>query len=508
MQLTQGLRRSATLYRQRTATISAGHSRSYGELEDRVARLAGALQSRECRPGDRIAILAHNSDHYIAAYYAIAWAGCVSVPFNTRWARAEVEAAMEDARPVLVLTDAACAEMVQPLVAAGVATICMDNCGDGGSFDVLVASQERTEDRCGAGSDLLGIIYTGGTTGRSKGVMLSHDNVLTNFLILHAAEPYEPASVFLHTPPMFHLADVTNLFGMIMLGGTNVVLPGFEPRATVQAIECYKVSALVLVPTMIGMLCETLRQEPADMSSVTRLTYGASPISAAVLEQAMRALPNARFCQAYGQTELSPCATVLDHADHLAGKLRSAGRALPCVDLQIVDDDMRPLPQGQIGEIVARSPCMMLGYLNQPEVTAQTIVGGWLRTGDVGSIDEEGYLFLEDRKKDMIVSGGENIYSAEVENALLTHADVLQCAVIGIPSDRWGESVHAVLYMRPGSSVGEDQLAEHCEGLIANYKRPKSFDLRTEPLPLSGVGKILKTALREPFWAKIERNIN
>ena len=507
MQLTQTLRRSAHLNRSRAATICSGRRRTYAEIAERVARLASALAAKGCRPGDRIAIMALNSDYFVEAYYAIAWAGCVSVPFNTRWARAEIEWAMEDARPVLAIFDAAFAETARAVAAAGVPVIGMDESFGEDSFDMLISGHDIMDDLSGSGSDLLGVIYTGGTTGRSKGVMLSHANLLTNFLILNAAEPYETDAVFLHTPPMFHLADVTNLFGMVMLGGTNVILPGFEARAAINAIVEHKVSSLVLVPTMIGMLCEALRELPADMSSVCRLTYGASPISSSLLEQAMKALPNARFCQAYGQTELSPCVTVLNHADHLAGRLRSAGRALPCVDLRIVNDEMAPVTHGQVGEIVVRGPCMMLGYLNQPEVTVETIVDGWLRTGDVGYLDTDGYLFLEDRKKDMIISGGENIYSTEVENALLSHDDVLQCAVIGIPDEQWGERVHAVVYVRPGSSIGEDDLLVHCTPLIANYKRPKSFDLRQQPLPLSGVGKILKTELRAPYWAKQGRNI-
>jgi long-chain acyl-CoA synthetase len=237
------------------------------------------------------------------------------------------------------------------------------------------------------------------------------------------------------------------------------------------------------------------------------MIYGASPISTAALQATMKFLPNAKFCQAYGQTELSPGATVLDHDDHLAGRLRSAGRPLPCVDLRIVDEDMRSLPTGEVGQVVVRGPNVMLGYWNQPELTAETIVDGWLKTGDAGYLDPEGYLFLVDRVKDMIVSGGENVYSSEVENALLAHDEVLQCAVIGVPDERWGERVHAVLFVRPGSSVTEDDLVAHCRPLIANYKRPKSFELRYEPLPLSGVGKILKTELRKAFWGEGDRRI-
>lgn len=496
MQLTQGLRRSKALYGKRTATICEGRVKTWASLADRVERLAGGLVALGAQKGDRIAILDHNNDHYIEAFYAIAWAGAVSVPFNTRWAPAEIDHALGDATPRIAFLGTTFAGHRDRFEKAGAQVIMMDEA----SIGRLIETNDPVPDGSGSGNDLAAIFYTGGTTGRSKGVMLSHLNLLSDFFLVQAVAPHEPDTVYLHTPPMFHLADAAKIFGLTMLGATHVVLPGFEPRATIDAISRHRITDLVLVPTMIGMLCETLREHPGDISSVRNLIYGASPISASLLETAMRVLPNAKFCQAYGQTELSPGATVLDHADHLAGRLRSAGRPIPCVDLRIVDRDMRPVPAGDVGEVVVRGPNVMLGYWQQPELTAQTIVDGWLRTGDAGYLDPDGYLFLVDRVKDMIVSGGENVYSAEVENALLSHADVLQCAVIGVPDERWGERVHAVLYVRPGACVTEADLAAHCQPLIANYKRPKSFDLRQEALPLSGVGKILKTELRKPFW--------
>ena len=507
MQLTQSLRRNEMLYADRAATIFADRETCWSELGARVARLAGSLHAKGARPGDRVAILALNSDRYLEVYYALAWSGCIAVPCNTRWAAAEIEHAISESQPALVFVDAHFAAYAETFARSGIAVIGMDEAAGADSLEHLVNTGERLPDRCGSGGDLAGIFYTGGTTGRSKGVMLSHANLLTNFLLLQAVAPYDADTVFLHTPPMFHLADATHLFGLSMLGATHVILPGFEANAAIDAIERHGITAMVLVPTMIGMLCEALRDRPADMSSVRRLTYGASPISAALLERALTALPNARFCQAYGQTELSPCATVLDHEAHLAGRLDSAGRPLPTVDVRIVDGAMRDVPRGEVGEIVARGPCAMIGYWRQPEATAATVVDGWVRTGDAGRFDAEGFLYLVDRVKDMIVSGGENVYSAEVESALLRHPEILQCAVIGIPDERWGEAVHAVLQVRAGSTVTPAELAAHCEPLIANYKRPRSWALRRESLPLSGVGKIMKTELRRGFWEGRARNI-
>jgi long-chain acyl-CoA synthetase len=240
--------------------------------------------------------------------------------------------------------------------------------------------------------------------------------------------------------------------------------------------------------------------------------YGASPIGEALLERAMRQLPGAEFIQAYGMTELAPAATVLPAWYHSpegrkAGKLRSAGRATFCTEVAIVDADDGELPRGQVGEVVVRSPCVMLGYWNKPRETAEALRGGWMHTGDSGYMDHDGFLFIVDRIKDMIVSGGENVYSVEVENALVRHPAVAACAVIGIPDPQWGEAVHAVVVKKAGASVTAEQLREHCKALIAGYKCPRSVDF-VDALPLSGAGKVLKRTLREPFWQGRERRVS
>lgn len=511
MRLTQGLHRSRHLFGERVATVYYDRTRSWAEVADRVARLAAGLEALGANPGDRIAILAHNSDHYLEAYYAIAWCGCVAVPFNTRWAIAELTHAIEDSKPSIILVGGSFSGCIDDFTRAGLLVIQMDGPSAFGaisSFAGLIEANGPIVDRCGSNTDLAAIFYTGGTTGKSKGVMLSHENLIINFLMQQAVAPYPADTRFLHSPPMFHLADAGCLLGLTMLGATHVILPGFHTEAVIEAIERDGVNALVLVPTMIGMLCEELSARQLTLDNIRRVTYGASSISKTTLARAMQALPNAEFCQGYGQTELSPVATILTHEDHLAGHLSSAGRPPPLCDLRIVDEDFREMPVGSVGEVAVRGPGVMQGYWNLPELTSHTIREGWLRTGDAGRVDEEGYLYLVDRVKDMIVSGGENVYSAEVENALLSHPDVMQCAVIGIPDSIWGESVHAVVQLRNGSTASIAELLAHCEPLIARYKHPKSFDLRDDPLPLSGVGKILKTELRAPFWQGIDRRIS
>jgi long-chain acyl-CoA synthetase len=510
MRLTMGLQQSAAHHPTRVATIFENRRRTYAEVLDRVARFAAGLAALGAKPGDRVAILALNSDAYFEAYYAIFWAGCLAVPCNTRWAVAEHLAALEDCEPSLVLVDQNFEHIVAQLPAAlRSRVIYMGEARGQFVAEELIAKASPITDQSGAGDMPAAIFYTGGTTGVSKGVILSHDNLIVNFLACCTVEPHPRDCVYLHVAPMFHLADATMLLGLTQIGGTHVILSRFDPAAVVDAIQKYGVNSVLLVPTMIGMVDQYLHDHPESLTHVRRMTYGASPISETLMRRTLQMFPNARITQAYGQTELSPVATFLLHEHHLTpGKLRSAGRAIPSVELKIVDAQLATLATGEVGEILARGPNVMQGYWRKPELTAATIVDGWVRTGDAGYLDEDGFLFLVDRVKDMIVTGGENVYSAEVENALAQHAAVLECAVIGVPDDRWGERVHAVIRFRPACAATEDDLTAHCTKLIAGYKRPRSFEFRNEPLPLSGAGKILKTELRKRHWGSAGRSVN
>jgi len=517
MYLTQGLHRSAQIHPDGPATVFGSRRRNWRELKDRVARYASVLVAKGMKRGDRVAVIAMNSDYYLETYYAVAWAGGVVVPANVRWAAAEHIFAMQDSGASFLLVDKTFASLVAPLSAAcDLRAVLYIDDGDAPagteSAPALIETASPMEDACDEGDELYGLFYTGGTTGRSKGVMLSHRNLVSNALCSNAMVPYNADASFLHSPPMFHLADAAAIIGLTMVGGTHVIVPFFSPENVVKAIEAERVTALVLVPTMFGMLRDYLSGNPADLTSVTQIKYGASPISETLLRDAMAMFPNAEFMQAYGQTELSPCATILEPKFHKAtanGKnyLRSAGRAVIGTEVKIVDENMAECALGDVGEIAVRSPGAMLGYWNQPELTAKTIVNGWLRTGDAGYMDDEGFVFLVDRVKDMIVSGGENVFSAEVENALSAHTGIAECAVIGIPDEKWGESVHAIVRMKPGVNATPDEIIAHCKTLIAGYKCPRSVEIRLEPLPLSGAGKILKVELRKPFWEGHARRI-
>ncbi|TFH67063.1 MAG: fatty-acid--CoA ligase, partial [Gemmatimonadales bacterium] len=314
-----------------------------------------------------------------------------------------------------------------------------------------------------------------------------------------------PSDILLHAAPMFHIADGFLCMASATHGVKSVILPTFDPTMVLRSMQDDGITQTLLVPTMIGMVVNHPEVERYDLSGVQRVLYGASPMPERVIVRAMEVMPTTEFVQAYGQTETSPILTILESEYHVtsgpkAGRLRSAGRALPGVDISIQDPDGNEVPRTTVGEVCARGDNIMLGYWKLPEATREAFRGGWLHTGDGGYMDEEGFVFIVDRVKDMIISGGENVYSAEVENAVYQHAAVAECAVIGIPHDAWGEQVHAIIRLKPGASATEAELVDHCHGLIAGFKCPRSVEFREDALPLSGAGKILKRELRKPFW--------
>ncbi|WP_047309702.1 AMP-binding protein, partial [Rhodopseudomonas palustris] len=355
--------------------------------------------------------------------------------------------------------------------------------------------------------------YTGGTTGRSKGVMLSHGNLMANALNALGEGLFPGTSVYLHAAPMFHLANGAAMYSLLLSGGSNVMIPSFTPEGVMQAMQNDRVTDVLLVPTMIQMFVDHPALKNYDLSSLKNIVYGASPISEAVLARASAALPNVQFTQAYGMTELSPIATLLHWKEHIGdgkakGRQRAAGRATLGCEVRIVDAEDRTVPYGTVGEICVRGDNVMMGYWERPEETARALLGGWMHTGDGGYMDELGFVYVVDRVKDMIISGGENVYSVEVENAVAQHPAVAQCAVIGIPHEAWGEQVHAVVVTKAGATVTADELIAHCKALIAGYKCPRSVEITETPLPLSGAGKILKRELRQPYWENRERRVS
>ena len=522
MQLTQGIHRAVQLHPDKIALECGDRAIGWATFADRVARLAGAFRARGVAPNDRVAMLAGNSDRYVEFYFATLWSGGVLVPINTRWSRAEMAACIDDCEPVLLIADGAHLTLalslrdecksVREVLLADVPSAASEQ-AHVADWESLIRNGDPAADARRNGQDLAALFYTGGTTGRAKGVMLSHANFMANSMMQIANLGLHETAVHLHVSPMFHVAGGARLFSVTVAGATHAVLEAFEPDAFLAAIERFNVTVTVVVPTVLNRLVDHPNLQRYDLSSLQLLSYGASPMPEALLKRAMQRLPGIAFLQSYGMTELSPVATMLMPRYHTfegpdAGYTRSAGQAVFNAEVAVVDAQDRSLPTGEIGEICVRGPMVMQGYWRQPEQTAQALRGGWMHTGDAGYIDARGFVFLVDRVKDMIVTGGENVYSAEVENVIYQHPAVHECAVIGVPSDAWGESVHAIVVTKPGLVATPDEIIAFCRERIAHYKAPKSCNVLDEDLPKSGAGKILKADLRKPFWTHTTRGIN
>ena len=510
MQLTRSLLRARRMFGERTCLIQGERRWTWNAHVERVSRLAGALLALGVKEGDRVSILSHSSDRYIEVAYAILWAGAVLVPLSTRATEPELADTLADSDaevlfigddflPVLPALKAACGQLSHVIHLGEGA--CPDGLLD---YEGLIAASPEAPRAERGGNDLAAIFYTGGTTGRAKGVMLSHANLYANAVHALAQYRYDERTVYLHAGPLYHLAAGSRIFTTTIAAATHVVIPRFSVDEVISAIETHKITMSALVPTMMSMLAEHPRFATADLSSLDLITYGASPMPEALIADLLRRLPHVRFGQAYGMTELSPACSYLEPRHHslapeMRHLLRSAGRPALGVDLRIVDHEDQDVPVGTVGEIIVAGPIVMQGYWKLPELTAQALRGGYMHTGDLGYRDADGFLFVVDRLKDMIVTGGENVYSAEVEDAIRKHPAVAMCAVIGVPHPRWGEAVHAVVVPCDGAQVSADEIVAHCRTLISGYKVPRSVEFRAA-MPLSAANKILKTELRKPFW--------
>jgi long-chain acyl-CoA synthetase len=502
--LWETLRRPEALYADSPAYVDGDARRTYGELADRCRLLAGALQASGVGVGDRVAVLMANGHRYLECYFALPGMGAVMVPLNNRLALPEFRYILEDAEVHTLIADETYADVAGKL---------------GDSVKQVVVGASAYEELLSKATpavlpvavdenDVAGLFYTGGTTGASKGVMLSHRNLLANAMHITIALEYSASEIYLHTAPMFHLADGASTYSVSWVGGCHTFLPSFDAAATIDVIARERVTATLMVPAMLTAICEHPAAKTADFSSMRMVLHGAAPISTSLLKRSIEVM-GCSFAQGYGMTEVAPLATVLDHEERLVDspRLRSAGREIVGVEATVRREDGTLCGVAEVGEVVLRGPNVMLGYWNKPAETAEVLRDGWYWTRDLGYLDSEGFLFLVDRAKDMIISGGENVYSIEVEDALCKHPAVLESAVIGVPDEKWGERVHAAVVLRAGGTVTENELSAHCHELIAGYKCPRSMEFLTE-LPRSGAGKVLKRDIRDRYWSGSDRSIN
>jgi long-chain acyl-CoA synthetase len=512
------------VHHDRPAIVDGGTRFTYAEWGRRVLGLGGGLRSLGLDNGDIVAVAALNGWRHLTCWAGIPAAGLVLNDLNYRLAPAELVFIVNDSGAKAIVVDDAYVELANTLAAECPSLVHLIYAGDGPtpdgfrSFDDLCAYDPvKATVTDWIGDDTLAAIsYTGGTTGLPKGVMQSHANLLANAKHMQYAYGYTPNDAYLHAAPMFHAADASCTFAVTWNGAQHLMIPGWDPQRFIDLASTEKMTITLLVPTMINSLVNHPGVVEADLSSWRLLAYGASPMPAELQRKAMATLP-CGFTQLYGMTEASPLLTICSADDHARGaageagyveRLKSAGAPVPGVECEVRRDDGTVAQIGEPGEIYARGPNIMLGYLNRLEETAKALVNGWYRSGDVAYADDHGYLYIVDRAKDMIISGGENIYTTEVENALYAHPAVLEAAAFGIPDDRWGEAVHAEIVPKPGATITADELLTHARSLIAGFKVPKSIRIRTDPLPKSGAGKILKKDLREPFWEGKTRAVN
>jgi long-chain acyl-CoA synthetase len=510
------IRRAVQLRGDKLATVYGERERTWRQHADRVARLAAALQSLGVGPGRSVGILGGNSDRFLEAIHAIWWAGAVVVPMNVRWAVPEHAYSIDDAEIDVIFADPTYAATAAAVAAACKRVRHLVHMGEEAPEDFLDAealleAAEPVEAYTQSDDALAGVFYTGGTTGKPKGVMHSARSIFSTAVTLYYTMRVPDSVRYLHASPMFHLGGLTPGFMTTVLAGTHVFVPTFRPELVFAAVSRHRVQFSAMVPTMIQMLVEHPDFATADFASFEVLQYGGGAITERVRLAAEAALPNARLEQGFGQTEVAGGSTVMPHAIFQAlasddPRRRSAGRACYGVEIKIVDSEDRRLPPGTVGEICLKTPGAMLGYLNRPEETAAALRDAWVHTGDAGYLDEEGYLFVVDRVKDVIRTGGENVFSAEVENAVGAHPGVGSVAAIAVPDDKWGERVHVVVVPKHGWTITLEELQAHCRSLIAGYKIPRSFEMR-DALPLSPQHKVLKAELRRPHWEGRERKI-
>jgi long-chain acyl-CoA synthetase len=500
---------AAAHFADKTAVLDGGYTATFGQHADRVLRLADGMRGElGVGPEDRFAVMALNSHHYLELYHAGFLGTGVINPLNLRLAPKELEFILQDSGSRVIFADAHFIPVIERVrAAAGIEKVVLIGGGDvphDVAIDELVEAGKPVVPDEPDEDDPVILMYTGGTTGLPKGVLIDNRAAMLHMYKIGSSYNFTSDYVYLHQTPMFHAASFGGILVIAAIGASNTFVPLFNPAQVLDVIERHQVSCTTMVPTMIQMLVDHPDFRPERMASMRVLTYGASPMPTTLLERLLEMFPDLDIYQGYGMTENCGLLTILGPDQHRKGGqlLKSAGRPVPGSVVSIQDPEGDTLPTGETGEVCARGGNYMREYWHRPEETEAAFAGGWYHTGDAGYVDEEGFLYLVDRVKDMIVTGGENVYSAEVENALGTHPAVKQVAVIGIPDDKWGEAVHAIVVRLGDAQVTADELKEWARERIAGYKVPKSIEFRSEDLPLSGAMKILKRELRAPFWEK------
>ncbi len=498
------------------ATIFEGRSHSWSEFSARMHKMAKSLKGLGVAPGDRVAFLGVNSHWMVEIYLAPSMIGAIGAPVNYRLSEDEMVVLLDDCAPQVLIVDRHFQARAAALMerCASLKTLIFADWADhdgalpGGAlhYEDLIAQAgdvpvDAFDDIASKSDDTMIIFYTSGTTGVPKGVMLSHSNMLANATGTGPLYKYQNDDVLLLSGPLFHMGTGSRVFTSLIYGTTKVIQPKFEVEETMKLIEAQKVTTMTTVPTMLRMILDHPTFESFDFSSLRCLTYGSAPMPLGLMQQCLEKIPGVIFCQGYGMTEAAPNLCILRPEDHMPTngaypKLSSIGRPIHTTDLRIVDEQDNPVQQGETGQLIARGPQIMNGYWNRPAETAEAMKGGYYHTGDAGYQDEDGYVFLAGRIKEMIISGGENVYPIETENCLSKHPDVSTVAVVGVPHDKWGEMVVATVTLHPGAAATAEDLIMYCKDKIAGYKVPKKVMIWDGSLPLNHTSKIDKMRIK------------
>lgn len=512
---TQGLHRALQQRPDATATIFGDRTRTFREQVDRVGRLAGALRAEGVRDGARVGVLALNSDRYVEAVLAIGWADGVFNALDVMRAPTEMAPMLSETQTTILFVDDTFAPAVPQLQAAHPELHTIIHMGEQRTppgmrdHEDLISGNDPAPDARRGGDQPIGLLHTGGTTDAPKAVLHTCNSMMSLVFAFGGAVPgfVGPGTRQLQVTPMSHMSGVGSILTQSQYGNTLVAVPGFDEATIIETIEKHQITTVFIVPPMLQRVVDHPDTERRDLSSVHTIMYGGSPITDALLARSADTFPNAGFTQLYGMTESMSC-TFLNTLDHRPGEQRrSAGRSAVHAEVRVVDENDDPVATGSLGEILLRGPGLMQGYWGDPDATAAALRGGWMHTGDVGRLDENGYLYVVDRLKDLIIVGGDNVHSAEVENALAAHPDVAAAAVIAVPDGEIGERVHAVVVLKPEADADDEQLQKHCTTLLADHKVPRSWEY-VDALPTSPTGKVLKRTLRERHWVGRQRQIN
>ena len=499
------LNNSAGKFPERTAIISEESRWSYKTFDERTNRLAGAFLNAGLEKGDRIAILFYNSSYFVEAYFAAVKIGLVVTPVNYRFTGSEITYVLNDAQPLLLLYGPEFEETLQAVADRLVSVrqfVSPQNTGStlaedyedflvGGRADIASEASRISE------NDPCQLMYTSGTTGKPKGATLTHRNVLWNLHNTIWAREDKAGERAIIVGPLYHTAALNNhLTIQIALGGTSIIIRKFEPQALLRTIEKEKATIVSGAPALYNMLLQYPESHEYDTRSITKCTSGSDKLPMEIKKRLLEFFPNIKgIYDVYGLTEASPGITILNAADSLR-KDGSVGKILPFVDARIVDEDNNSLPPGEVGELICRGPNVMQGYHRNPRATAESIQNGWLFTGDLARMDNEGFVYIVDRKKEMIVSGGENIYPREIEEVIIKHPSVADVAVIGIPHPKWGETVKAFVVPGQDQKIDEKEIVDFCKNFLASYKKPTVVAFVPQ-IPRNPSGKALKRILKE-----------